>query len=131
NHLLRGTQLGSQLAGCREAAFINTVPISVSRLPSCCAPGWIAAGDAAIKLDPVGSSGVATALAAGRRAAHAAAGVLSGRTEDLEPYRAWITRFAETFAAQRRKHYELEAGRRPSGFWSRRLQPVQQAQQPA
>jgi flavin-dependent dehydrogenase len=90
-------------------------------LPEKHGPHWIAVGDAVVKLDPLGSSGTATALDSGLRAAHAVADALLGSGTDLDRYGRWSTGLVEEFTRQRRQQYAIEALTRKDGFWPRRL----------
>jgi flavin-dependent dehydrogenase len=49
-------------------------------------PWVIAVGDAAVKLDPFGSSGTVTALDSGRRSALAIDGILQGNPTEIDRY---------------------------------------------
>ena len=54
-----------------QAEHIQSLPVGVAGLICLHGSRWVAAGDAAIKLDPIGSSGTATALESGVLAARA------------------------------------------------------------
>ncbi|MGK4585811.1 NAD(P)/FAD-dependent oxidoreductase [Kitasatospora sp. HPMI-4] len=86
--------------------------------------GWIAAGDAAIALDPLSSQGVLTALYSGLCAGRAVDARLRGETDALDVYAA---RLGETFDAYVHGHREIHAceerwSNRP--FWQRRRSPL-------
>ena len=50
---------------------MNVALTGLAALPQNHGPRWIAVGDAAAKLDPLGSAGTATALDSGQRTANA------------------------------------------------------------
>jgi flavin-dependent dehydrogenase len=80
---------------------------------------WIAVGDAAAKLDPLGSSGIMTSLDGGRRAARAVNSALRGNTVELHNYQKWSSTLIQEFTRQRERQYSLEASRHSTHFWHR------------
>jgi flavin-dependent dehydrogenase len=127
NELFRMTTLARRLAVGASASRVHAGFTNFAVLPQKHGPQWIAIGDAAAKLDPLGSSGTATALDSGRRAAEAIAAILDGHPEHLAVYDHWNHSLVEEFARQRRRQYETEARHHPEniGFWSRRMSPGQ------
>ena len=121
NELFQSTRICKQLALEISAQSINKAFVGLSTLPQKFGTNWIVAGDAAVKLDPIGSSGLATALASGQRAAKAVSDALKGNHEKLIAYEKWSNALFKEFVRQREQHYEIEAKRRPSDFWTRRL----------
>jgi flavin-dependent dehydrogenase len=119
NEQFQGTNLFRQLGGA-PAEIINIISASTASLPHKFGKTWIAVGDAAVKLDPLGSSGIATALDSGRRAGQAVAEVLQGNTAGLENYARWSSGLVEEFVGQREQLYAIERSKRVDGFWSRR-----------
>jgi flavin-dependent dehydrogenase len=120
NHLFQATTLSQQLQG-EPAEQVHIALTGLASLPEKHGPYWIAVGDAAVKLDPLGSSGTATALDSGLRAAHAVADALLGNGTDLDRYGRWSTGLVEEFTRQRRQQYAIEGLTRKDGFWPRRL----------
>ena len=80
---------------------------------------WIAVGDAAAKLDPLGSSGIMTALDGGRRAARSIHCSLQGDAAELQQYQKWSGSLIQEFTLQREKHYGVEATKHSTQFWHR------------
>jgi len=121
NKLILQTMLIRPLKCQSSSRFLHAAPVGLSALPRKYGHRWIAVGDAAAKLDPIGSSGTIAALDSGQRAAHAIADALQGSFERAEGYDRWNSALVQKFARQRDRHYELEGSRRIGGFWSRRL----------
>jgi len=120
NELLLQTMAIRQL-GCQSlSGFVHAAPVGLSALPRKHGHRWIAVGDAAAKLDPIGSSGTITALDSGQRAAHAVADALQGNFGRVESYERWNSALVREFTRQRDQHYAIE-GLRRIGFWSARL----------
>jgi len=65
NDLFGATELHRQLADDPSAAAVHVALTGLAALPKRMGSRWIAVGDAAAKLDPLGSSGTATALDSG------------------------------------------------------------------
>jgi flavin-dependent dehydrogenase len=82
---------------------------------------WIAAGDSALKLDPLGSSGTAFAIDSGYRASQVVADALLGRKEAAESYGQWCANIDSEFRLQRLHQYVIEKQKRLAGFWTRRM----------
>jgi len=121
SQLFRATSLSRQLQGKPLAEQVHVVLTGLAALPEKHGLRWIAVGDAAAKLDPLGSSGTATALDSGQRAARAVADALQGNSAALNLYGRWTTGLVEEFARQRRQQYAYEARRQENPFWSRRI----------
>jgi flavin-dependent dehydrogenase len=122
SELFRTTALFRKLESNVAPALVRAAPAGISVLPRRHGPRWIAAGDAAAKLDPLGSSGTCTAIASGRRAGLAVSEALRGNREPIEHYARWSDGLLKAFLVQREQHYRIEARRRESaGFWIRRL----------
>lgn len=98
---------------------LNAVPAGISLLRRTHGVRWVAVGDAAVKLDPIGSSGVSTALASGQRAAQAVSAALQGNNAALGRYSHWIASLFREYIRQRGWHYA--ASRRTEPFWQARL----------
>ena len=121
NKLFRSTRICRQFGLEASATFINVASTGVTMLPRKCGPHWIAVGDSAVRLDPIGSSGTATALNSGQRAANAVSNALRGDLAGLDQYESWSSGLFEEFVKQREQHYAIEGVRRYADFWSRRL----------
>ena len=103
-----------------SAETINIISASTASLPQKFGHSWVAVGDAAVKLDPIGSSGLATALDSGRRAGQAVADAFQDNITSLENYGFWSAGLVAEFVHQREQHYVIESSKRMGGFWSRR-----------
>lgn len=119
NEKFQGIDLYRRL-GSPSAETINMISANTSSLSQKVGQSWIAVGDASMKLDPLGSSGLATALDSGRRAGQAVADVFEGNTTNLESYAHWSKGLIEEFSRQRERQYAIESMKRKDGFWSRR-----------
>jgi flavin-dependent dehydrogenase len=120
NKHFQKTQIFRQSFGAITATSINITSTSTTSLSLKHGRGWVAAGDAAMKLDPIGSSGVIIALESGRRAAIAVMAAILGGYDSLEKYARWSDQLLEDFSRKRRLQYQLEAQNRSHGFWKRR-----------
>jgi len=118
--LFQDTRICQQYALDAPARQIRCVPVMVEGLAYRHGPRWVAAGDAAIKLDPIGSSGTATALESGVLAAR----VLLASPHEIdaatETYRHWGNGLLSYFLKWRTSFYAAEAEKNPVGFWARR-----------
>jgi flavin-dependent dehydrogenase len=121
NGLFRTTTLHRQLEDKPLAEAVQVAPINVASLPKKYGQCWAAVGDAAVKLDPIASSGTITALDSGRRAGRAIADALQGKNTRLERYGSWSTGLFEEFVRQRDEQYAIEGSRRRTEFWFRRV----------
>jgi flavin-dependent dehydrogenase len=119
NEKFRGINLYQKL-GSTSAETINITSASTASLPQKFGQSWIAVGDAAVKLDPLGSSGLAAALDSGRRAGQAVVDALLGDSKSLESYARWSDGLVDEFVRQREQHYAIEGLKRTDGFWFRR-----------
>ena len=89
----------------------------------------MAAGDAAIKLDPIGSSGTTTALESGIFSASALLASQEGNHAAAEKYDHWGNGLLAEFLKRRTPVYAAEAAKYPVGFWARRVRgPTQKMQ---
>jgi flavin-dependent dehydrogenase len=120
NALFQDTRLCSQHTLDARAGQIHCLPVSVAGLA--CRHGfrWVAAGDAAITLDPIGSSGTATALESGVLAARALLASQHGNHATAERYGRWGNGLLAEFLKRRTPLYAAEADKYPVGFWARR-----------
>jgi 2-polyprenyl-6-methoxyphenol hydroxylase-like FAD-dependent oxidoreductase len=85
--------------------------------------GWLAAGDAAAAHDPLAGHGIGSALAGGRRAAHAALAHLGGDPTALPDYAARTVAAYERYLALWRAYYAEERRWPEAPFWRRRQIP--------
>ncbi len=92
-----------------------------SRLQPAGEEHWLAAGDAAISVDPLSSQGIITAISTGRRAAKAILDAMNQKPRAVESYLAAVDRLAQDYLAQRTKHYAFEHRWVNSPFWRRRI----------
>jgi 2-polyprenyl-6-methoxyphenol hydroxylase-like FAD-dependent oxidoreductase len=120
NGLFRETSLArncGETAASEQVIAASTGLMSLARFRG---ERWIAIGDAAAKLDPLGSGGTMTAMDGGRRAGRALMSALQGNTSGLQDYERWVTNLVNEFSRQRRQQYHLEFANQSSGFWERR-----------
>jgi flavin-dependent dehydrogenase len=120
NALFQQTRLSHQHVLGDRAGQIHCLPVSVAGLACRHGPRWVAAGDAALKLDPIGSSGTATALESGALAARALLAGEQGNTAAAESYDRWGNGLLAEFLKRRTPLYAAETQKYPVGFWARR-----------
>lgn len=107
-------------AGLRPLTAPRVTSAASHRLAPATAPRWLAAGDAAIGVDPLSGSGLVLALLSGEAAGTAMAHWLVGDDGPAMAYERWLDgRFAEYWRA-RSDYYALETRWRDSPFWRRR-----------
>jgi len=82
--------------------------------------GWLAAGDAACKLDPLSSTGIYKALRSGMQAANAIKQFMEGHSYTLLSYQRQTQHQFELYLEERRKYYARETRWASSPFWQRR-----------
>ena len=75
---------------------------------------WILAGDAALSMDPLSSSGIAFALDSGLPAAPAIGSDLAA------DYSSWVESVEQSYFSGREYYYNLETRWSESTFWRRR-----------
>lgn len=121
NKLFEKTELFRRLEGISAATSIHVAPINLTMLSQSHGTRWIAVGDAAMKLDPLSSSGIATALDSGRQAAQAVAEALQNSMTGFARYARWNNGLIKEFSRQRDNHYASELRVQGSSFWARRL----------
>jgi len=124
NNLFYSTMLSRRFERKVPAILLNAAPAGITSLRQTHGLRWIAVGDAAVKLDPIGSSGVSTALASGQRAAQAVADALHGNMAALGRYSHWISNLFQEYIRQRKWHYAIEASHRTGRFWKARAHDV-------
>jgi flavin-dependent dehydrogenase len=86
-----------------------------------CGADWIAAGDAALALDPLSGQGILAALRSGIFAAYAAGDwIRGGDSSALSRYRGLIERTRDGYLQARRRYYSEELRWPDCAFWQRR-----------
>ena len=121
NALFQDTGLCRQLNLDARAGQIHCLPISVAALACRRDCQWTAVGDAAIKLDPIGSSGTATGIESGMFAARALLASQQGNDAAAEKYHRWGDGLLAEFLKQRVSLYASEAEKYTTGFWASRV----------
>jgi flavin-dependent dehydrogenase len=91
-----------------------------SSLAPCFGPGWLAAGDAALSLDPLAGQGLYVALFTGHAAGRAAAAMLNGETDAQSQYAGMIARTTAAYRQGLAHCYALEHRWPQAAFWRRR-----------
>jgi flavin-dependent dehydrogenase len=81
---------------------------------------WLAAGDAAIGVDPLSSSGIHRALLTGEAAGYALAHWLLGHVDAARDYEHWLDAQFDEYQRERTAYYALETRWPESQFWRRR-----------
>jgi flavin-dependent dehydrogenase len=89
-------------------------------LEPCAGAGWLAAGDAALALDPLSAQGLFNALYTGLAAAEAAERYVCGATDALGNYVQTITRLWNGYRRDLTAWYRAETRWPDSPFWKRR-----------
>ena len=120
NNLFRETRLAVKFGMTAAAEKVSVASTGLMSLQKVQGERWIAIGDAAAKLDPLGSGGTMSAMDAGRRAARAIFACLNGSSLEVQAYEQWFARLVAEFSRQREQHYRLESANRSSSFWNRR-----------
>lgn len=96
------------------------VPAGSSRLCPAAGDEWIAAGDAALAIDPLSSQGILNALELGINAASAIAQALSGDRSLIAGYLDRLEELSRHFLQRRRHYYTGEERWMDAPFWKRR-----------
>jgi flavin-dependent dehydrogenase len=102
----------------------RVVAACTSRSSIVAADGWVAAGDAAVALDPLSSQGVTCALESGLMAAEAIDGRLRGRPDALALYVRQIEQGFIRYLEARADYYGRERRWSDFPFWRRRHVPA-------
>lgn len=93
---------------------------NLGRLSPVWGDGWIAAGDAALTLDPLAARGVSAALIGGLHAATALLASDAGRSDSLAHYGRMLDRVFDQHLGSRAGYYGLETRFAEFPFWRRR-----------
>lgn len=96
------------------------MPANSSRLTRFAGEGWIAAGDAALSLDPLSSQGILTALYSGLHAGEAVCGQLCGDQHALLRYEELMSTVYDSYLGNRARFYGYERRWPENQFWERR-----------
>ena len=121
NKLFQTTELHRRLNINTDMSLIKTMHTGLAELPQRSGRGWIAVGDSAVKLDPLGSSGTLTALDSGYRAGMAISLALQGDLSSIDRYEFWSKSLLKDFIKQREPQYAIEKNRYKNDFWTRRI----------
>lgn len=118
--LLSESHLLSDLSRSADMSALQLYPASTGWLDSVAGPGWAAAGNAAISMDPLTSAGINCALQDGIAVAEALAAWLDGEPTGLRQYAQRMDRAVGQYLAERQAFYQLERRWPDSPFWQRR-----------
>lgn len=119
--LLTGTATAARVADSVRTSEPDVVSAISHRLARGDRDGrWLAAGDAAMAVDPLSASGLLRAMTTGRAAAMAIAHSLLGRTAPARDYERWLDAEFERYSAQRATYYARETRWPGEPFWRRR-----------
>jgi flavin-dependent dehydrogenase len=104
----------------RHAGPARVLAAVSAHLHPAAGPGWIAAGDAAMAVDPLSGGGVCLALRSGMRAAGTILRELSGDRDAAREYSADVERAFTAYTDQWRCFYARERRFGAHEFWRRR-----------
>ena len=111
-----------RLAGCDRIWGPRVFSAISHRLDRRDASGrWLAAGDAALAVDPLSSSGIVRALRTGEAAAYAIWRWLQGDGTSAQSYERELEAEFAQYLRERRANYALEMRWRNEPFWQRRF----------
>jgi len=122
-HARRTRGLSDELAA---ADFVPDAPAAAftaahgARLDPCAGPGWLAAGDAAVRFDPIASQGLLNAMFTGLAAAEAADRMLDGETAAIDEYTETVRGIFDAYRRHRALYYAEERRWPEAPFWRRR-----------
>jgi hypothetical protein len=97
NTFFQRTALCRRFNGLVIATSNCAVSSALAALSRCVGTRWIAVGDAAAKLDPLGGAGMLSALGLGRRGAFAVSGALGGNGQGVLRYASSVRNLVQTF----------------------------------
>ena len=103
------------------AARPRIVAAGTSRLDRLTGEGWLAAGDAALSLDPLSSQGILNAVYSGMTASQAILAHLAGDGSAMEGYGQRLGAIFTTYLKNRREYYAQERRWASRPFWRRRV----------
>lgn len=122
NGLFETTAIARRLGTHRDCGTVQSAPFAIRFLTKVTGPSWCIAGDSAMQLDPIGSSGTITAIDSAMRAARAASEAMQGDRSSLNHYGTWCHSLFQAFVRERGNRYANQSRRWPRGFWSRRTE---------
>lgn len=99
---------------------LRIVAAGTSRLDRPVGEGWVAAGDAAMSLDPLSSQGILNAVYSGMAASQAILAHLAGDGSAMEGYSQRLGAIFTTYLTSRRDYYAQERRWASRPFWRRR-----------
>lgn len=117
--LSRTEMIAPRLQGIRENEPTLTSSTS-GRLIPCAGESWLAAGDAALAVDPLSSAGILKALAHGAFAGYALADRLKGKKDAFLRYQSVLEPESANYLKQRARFYREEHRFSSATFWTRR-----------
>lgn len=120
NELFLQTRLSKFLTRFQPAVNVKALRTGLAALPIRHGSRWISIGDAAVLLDPFGSSGTVMAIESATRASAAIEAALRGDETELQFYEAWSQGMFREFTRQRAIYYKSEIDFWNSAFWRRR-----------
>jgi flavin-dependent dehydrogenase len=121
NTFFQCTSLSRRFNGMAIATSNCVVSSGLAALPRSIGTRWIAVGDAAAKLDPLGGAGLLSAIGLAWRGAFAVSGALRGNGQGLLRYARSVRNVIQRFVRERYQQYAIEASHRTGAFWTARL----------
>jgi flavin-dependent dehydrogenase len=114
--------IGSALEACHfeRTSIFGVTAAGTTRRSPCAGPGWMAAGDAALALDPLSSQGLVNALFTGLAAAESADRYLDGADDAVHDYATTVDRVFAAYLRQLDHWYGVERRWPDAPFWRRR-----------
>jgi len=116
----RYTRVRVEQHGGTLPAVVSTAVASSSCLEQVTGPNWLAVGDAALSYDPLSSSGIVTAMAAGIEVADAIRNAIAGDGFAVERYAARMSNVYERYRNMLAAYYREERRWAGRPFWARR-----------
>jgi flavin-dependent dehydrogenase len=113
----------ARLSGCQVGGAPRVSAANSSWLEPVGGRDWLAAGDAALAVDPLSSQGVSRALTSGMGAAEAIDCCLAGRPAAAVEYVQSLSAALHRYSVAHAAHYGRERRWPQSIFWRRRIQP--------
>lgn len=107
-------QVDASRSGTQRVCAANTIARSAA------GDGWLAAGDAAMALDPLSSQGLFNALATGLEAGEATLALLAGDDRATQQFAARMRQIWQAYLRHHALYYSIERRWTNNAFWSRR-----------
>lgn len=117
------THVGARVARFHQPGKPRIVSAATSRLDRAAGEFWLAAGDAAMALDPLSSQGILNAMYSGMAAARAVVAHLGGDGSAVDDYRHRLDGIFTTYLKNRHQYYRQERRWPDRPFWRRRTTP--------